>query len=197
MICAQPTKGAPPQPPPTRPDPYYGHENTARLCSRFIIHLFACPAYYPSTSDSNPKLPHFIAYALHRTKLHSSVAFASLVLLQRLKARFPMARGSSGHRLFISSFMIASKVICDNTYSNKSWYIIGQGLFPLCEISRMELEMCQYLDWALNIEPSKLQEYENMVRKDFAGLGPYCIDPVPDLQSHSKSKVKPYFLICL
>ena len=60
----------------------------------------------------------------HRTRLHSSVTFAALYLLQRLKARFPAARGSSGHRLFISAFMIASKVICDDTYSNKSWSIL-------------------------------------------------------------------------
>ncbi|KAF8121247.1 hypothetical protein EV363DRAFT_1568827, partial [Boletus edulis] len=37
-----------------------------------------------------------------------SVTFAALVLLQRLKARFPTAWGSSGHRLFISAFMLAS-----------------------------------------------------------------------------------------
>ena len=40
----------------------------------------------------NP-LPLFLAYALHRTKLHPSVTFAALVLLQRLKARFPTAQG--------------------------------------------------------------------------------------------------------
>jgi len=54
--------------------------------------------------------------------------FAALVL-QRLKARFPSAPGSSHHRLFISAFMMASKVICDDTYSNKSWGIVGQGMF--------------------------------------------------------------------
>jgi len=127
--------------------------------------------------------PHFIAYALHRTKLHSSVTFASLVLLQRLKARFPTARGSSGHRLFISAFMIASKVICDDTYSNKSWSIVGQGMFQLREVNQMEREMCQYLDWELNVEPSTLKEFEAMVRKDFAGPGPY---PTYVLQTISK-----------
>ena len=104
----QPTKAAaaPPQPLPS-------HENTAKLCSRFVTHLFACPEYPPTSSGSNTKLPYFIAYALHRKRLHSRVTFAALVLLQRLKAKFPTARGSSGHRLFISAFMIASKVICD------------------------------------------------------------------------------------
>ncbi|KAI9452195.1 hypothetical protein BJY52DRAFT_1109202, partial [Lactarius psammicola] len=31
----------------------------------------------------------------------------------------------------ISAFMLASKIICDDTYSNKSWYIVGQGMFAL------------------------------------------------------------------
>ena len=49
--------------------------------------------------------------ALHRMKLHPSVPFAALVLLQRLKVRFLTARGSSGHRPFISAFILASEVI--------------------------------------------------------------------------------------
>ena len=42
----------------------------------------------PSTTHSTapaPRLDLFIAYALHRTRLHESVAFAALNLLQRLK----------------------------------------------------------------------------------------------------------------
>ena len=67
------------------------------------------------------KLLYFIAYALHRTKLHPSVVFVSLVLLQRLKARFPTAQGSPGHRLFVLAFMLAHKVICDNAYWRRQW----------------------------------------------------------------------------
>jgi len=47
----------------------------------------------------------------------------------------------------------------------------------------MEREMCQYLDWELNVEPSTLKEFEEMVRKDFAGPGPY---PTYVLQTISK-----------
>ncbi|KAG8706166.1 hypothetical protein FRC08_001231 [Ceratobasidium sp. 394] len=103
-------------------DQYYGHEDTAKMCARFITHLFSCPDVPPATSQSavTPSLAHFVTYALHCTHLHSSVTFCVLYLLSRLKNRFPAARGSSGHRLYISAFMIASKVICDDTYSNKS-----------------------------------------------------------------------------
>jgi Cyclin, N-terminal domain len=93
-----------------------------------------------------------------------SVSFATLYLLQRLKEWFPAAKGSSGHRLFISAFMIASKIICDDTYSNKSWSIVGQGMFALREINQMEQEMCSYLKWQLNVDPSILHDFEAQVR---------------------------------
>ena len=48
------------------------------------------PLVRPPTNPT-PWLDHFIAYALHRTRLHSSVTFAALYLLQCLKARFPAA----------------------------------------------------------------------------------------------------------
>ena len=79
--------------------------------------------------------------------------------------------------------MIASKVICDYPYSNKSWSIVGQGVFRLRDINQMEREVCQYLDWGLNVEPGILKEFEDMVRKDFAGPGPY---PTYVLQTISK-----------
>ena len=89
-----------------------------------LDHPFPCPDVppppVPPSTTPTPRLDHFIAHALHRTRLHPSVTFAALYLLQRLKARFPAAKGSSGRRLFISAFMLASKIISDGTYSNKS-----------------------------------------------------------------------------
>ncbi|OJT02149.1 hypothetical protein TRAPUB_7392 [Trametes pubescens] len=70
--------------------------------------------------------------------------------------------------------MIASKVICDDTYSNKSWSIVGKGMFALREIiNQMEREMRSYLEWQLNIEPHTRLEFEQKVRRDFKGTGPY------------------------
>ncbi|KAG1857038.1 hypothetical protein DFJ58DRAFT_659236, partial [Suillus subalutaceus] len=53
--------------------------------------------------------------------------------IQQLKVCIPTAQGSSGHCLFISVFILASKVMCDNTYPNKSWSIVAQGMFQLRE----------------------------------------------------------------
>ncbi|KAG2062995.1 hypothetical protein BDR04DRAFT_963044, partial [Suillus decipiens] len=61
----------------------------SHLCTWFITHLFAYPGYCPLSPNSQVKLPHFTAYALHCTKLHTSVTFTALVLLQQLKAHSP------------------------------------------------------------------------------------------------------------
>jgi hypothetical protein len=34
--------------------------------------------------------------------------------------------------------MISSKVMCDDTYFNKLWSIVAQGMFSLCEVNRMD-----------------------------------------------------------
>jgi hypothetical protein len=81
---------------------------------------------------TQPPLDNFIAYALHRTRLHAFPTFAAPYLLQRLKAHFP--KESSGDGLFISAFMLASKIVCDDTYFNKSWCIVSQGMFALREV---------------------------------------------------------------
>ena len=37
-------------------------------------------------------------------------------------------------------------------------------MFALREVNQMEREMCSYLEWQLNIEPSALKEFEQKVR---------------------------------
>ncbi|KAH8835553.1 hypothetical protein DL96DRAFT_64634 [Flagelloscypha sp. PMI_526] len=157
-------------------DAFYGHEKIATLCARFITALFQCPLSPQGMPSRQLQLPYFIAYAVHRTRLHPCVTYAALVLMQRLKARFPTAKGSSGHRLFISAFMIASKVICDDTYSNRSWSIVAQGLFSLREMNQMERELCSYLDWELTVADPILTDFTNRVEQDF---GPHATEPYP------------------
>jgi hypothetical protein len=69
--------------------------------------------------------------------------------------------------------MIASKVICDDTYSNKSRAVVSQGMFSLREINRLERELCPYLDWEITFGPSVLADFEASVKRDGKGPGPY------------------------
>lgn len=154
------------QPPRAASDHHAFRTDLAELCERVIMALFACPldstsssVASPSATRAAPRLSEFIAYALHRTRLPLAVTHQALFLLRRLKQRFPAARGSSGHRLFISALMLASKSSCDDTYSNKSWTIVGQGLFSLREVNQMERELFGYLGFKVNVKNEELVEF--------------------------------------
>lgn len=152
-------------------DRFYGHRFISELSESVISALFACPLDSSSSvggpavsSSPTPRLAEFIAYALHRTRLPDEITFQALFLLRRLKSRFPAARGSSGHRLFISALMLASKSSCDDTYSNKSWTIVSQGLFSLREVNQMERELFGYLGYKVNVEMEELQTFTILLK---------------------------------
>ncbi|TDL19202.1 hypothetical protein BD410DRAFT_706576, partial [Rickenella mellea] len=96
-------------------------------------------------------LDHFIASVLHWAKMHRCVVYASVVLLRRLKCRDPgYVDQSSGCQLFLTAFMIASKVLCDTTWNNKTWMRIG-GISDLRSLNQMERTMCSLLAWNLQV----------------------------------------------
>jgi Cyclin, N-terminal domain len=107
---------------------------------------------------SSPPLADFILHALRRTQYDKEIALAALYLLKRLHTRYPTTRAMSGHRLFLTAFMLSSKLISDNTYSTKSWYEVGQKLFSIPELNRMEREMIECLDWQVHIPPNELEK---------------------------------------
>ena len=110
-----------------------------------------------STIPTNP--PHLLqpfspdARTVHRLRLPSHETCVPVCLLQRLKTRFIAACGSSGHPLLFSALTTASKVIYDDTYSNKSRCIVSQGMLALREINQMEQERRSYLPWQLDVGP--------------------------------------------
>ncbi|KAG0138998.1 hypothetical protein CROQUDRAFT_667052 [Cronartium quercuum f. sp. fusiforme G11] len=47
----------------------------------------------------------------------------------------------------------------DDTYSNKSWVIVGQGLFELKELNRMERELFSFLGLNCCVGGDELEEW--------------------------------------
>ncbi|KAM5542983.1 hypothetical protein V8D89_003367 [Ganoderma adspersum] len=160
-----------------------GHEETAKICARFISHLFQCSELLPrsTTTPSTccPPLPNFIARILHKSRPSSVVpilanteddwqrsssalvAFAALFLLRQLKSQFPESRGNlgdTGHRLFLSAFILAHKVLCDTTNWNRTWSTIIGNMFLPREVNQMERYLCDYLDWKVGIEGIALKD---------------------------------------
>ncbi|KAF5325764.1 hypothetical protein D9611_000662 [Ephemerocybe angulata] len=165
-------------------DPFDSPEPLARICARFITHLFACPVAPARDRRLQSRLDHFIAYTLRRTNLAPPITFASLILLQRLKFKFPTTAGNDGHRLFITAFMISSKVFCDHTFSNESWRLVSRNMFTLKQLNRMEREMCNYLDWNLNVDAHVLANFEVTITSDFHQYRPQYPRYSPIMLSH-------------
>lgn len=149
-------------------DPYYGYGPISLLSSSIVTTLFPPTVSTPEDShpmtDNGKRMPtlvEFIAYALYRTRLSDSIVHSALLLLTRLKQRYPSARGtpSSPHRLFLSALMLASKMSMDDTYSNKSWVIVGQNMFSLSEVNRMERELFGFLNSNCYVTKDELQAW--------------------------------------
>ena len=121
-----------------------------------------------------------MAYAFHRTRPTSSATLAALRLLQKLKTRFTIARGS-GNCLFISISMITPGILYDDTHLRKSWCAVGQGMLVPRDISRIGRETfpCGIAD-----EPwtRRMRVFETMTRKGFEGpdlhLAHYTLPPL-------------------
>lgn len=182
--------------PPTDRDQLYGYGPLAHLCEEALLGLFACPptsSRSPSTAGTRPPHPRppapaseelldFIAYALYRVRLPAWVVYHALYLLRRLKARFPLARGSCGQRLFIAALMLASKTVCDDTYSNRSWTIVAQGAFSLADINTMEAELFAFLAYRVNIAPAQLAAFATLLESGHLATALHCpvaLQPTP------------------
>ncbi|GAA93519.1 uncharacterized protein L969DRAFT_51627 [Mixia osmundae IAM 14324] len=177
-------------------DKYHGQREMAELCERVITTLFAPaapapapePNYLRENIDTPPASPKcedevtkeppplvlFIAYALYRTRLPDCIILQSLLLLDRLKARYPSARGtsSSPHRLFLSSLMLSSKITMDDTYSNKSWAIVGGDFFALREVNQMERELFAFLGWNVVVTREELEAFVQRLPSFIASTAP-------------------------
>lgn len=109
-----------------------------------------CQSLAPPSTTQTLHLDHFISYTM---SLHASVIFANLYLLQHLKLEVnPEAKGSSGHCLFISSFMFTSKIICDDTYSRSVMYRI---MLPL----NGQNQICWIWSLSVLVHPDSIHHY--------------------------------------
>ncbi|KZV59109.1 hypothetical protein PENSPDRAFT_561827, partial [Peniophora sp. CONT] len=135
-------------------DPFRGRKAFAKKLTHFIVHHFNCP-----TIEDDTRLDHFIAYAVHRTGFPDEIVFAALLLLHRLRMRYPAATATSGHRLFIGAYAIASKIFVDEGYTNKSWCLLASDLFALHDFNVLERQLCAYLDWDFIIDKDVLSAF--------------------------------------
>ncbi|KAJ7148161.1 hypothetical protein C8R43DRAFT_889196, partial [Mycena crocata] len=160
--------------------PFYGHKHIAQSSARFITHAFECPD--PCTPDSLAstdqrdtlytippfKLAHFIAYVIRRTATTDNGVYLALILLQRLKGRYPTVCTNDGRRLFVPAVMTALKHHLETTYSNRFWKLATQNVFSLRELNQMERALCYHLDWDFVVTSDILDDFRQAILCDFS-----------------------------
>ncbi|KAF8990412.1 hypothetical protein BDQ17DRAFT_1255802 [Cyathus striatus] len=165
-------KSLPPLPRPTERDPYFGNEHVARACSRYIAHIFECSENVSSTG--NPQrylaLPLFISLAIHRAEMYDKTPIAALILLSRLKIKFPPFIGNGPHPgqgLFLTALMMASKAMRTKLVDIQSWSTIGQELFNVQELLAYERGMLKILGEDVRIDGKQLEDFERLLYRDY------------------------------
>src|SRR5260370_4703262 len=125
---------------------------TARLSAAFIILSFPLPQ--PLNQEAAnllyPELVFFMDSIICCANLPNSISFSTLCLLHHLRGT--CLAGWSNCELFFIAFIIASKILCDNSYFNQEWCDeVTCGLFTLKEINEMERAFCHCMRWNLTI----------------------------------------------
>lgn len=147
------------------------YEPLAKICSSFVLDLFAPAPTLDCAHSPYDSLPYFIAVALSQSQLPDTNALAALTLLQRLKSQYPGRTLSStpkrneAERLFLSSYIAATKVLSDDRYRLQFWVQVGQNKFPVEELNQMEKEFFEDLKWDVRIDDATLAIYQLLVKR--------------------------------
>lgn len=147
------------------------YESLAKICSSFMLELFAPTSSLDCAGGPHESLPYFIAVAFSQSQLPDANALAALTLLQRLKSRHPTRAFSptpernEAERLFLSSYIAATKVLSDDRYRLQFWVKVGQNKFTVEELTKMEKEFFEDLGWDVRIDDATLAIYQLLVER--------------------------------
>ena len=84
--------------------------------------------------------------------------------------------------------MLSSKISMDDTYSNKSWQVVGQGLFELREVNQMERELFAFLGWNVVVRDEELAAWVEEVVGEYNTLQEAVPAPVVAPRSNEERK---------
>ena len=150
--------------------PSSNYDEMATTCVRIVTWLFPHPQSLKLSSggaNHGYSLYHFFLHILRKTRTQTMVMITTLLLLLRFRRRRTHGFGYSRRRLFITALMIASKTLCDTTYSNRAWVIAADHLFTLQEINGMERQFCREMEWTLTVTSTELFTFIHMLHAHF------------------------------
>lgn len=154
------------------------------VIERFLVHLFGCSTYLqpPHAATKHNLLRHYVAQVIRLTKLEprSPIIYGALVLLNRMKERYPRCYSPSGHRLFLPALMVSWKQFNgDFSMLQDVWVKIGQSAFPKRELNQMERQLCEHLDWDFSMSKTLLDNFQVAILRDFEYENQKPLRPYP------------------
>lgn len=128
------------------------------LATKVTLDTITCTA----NSDALlPPLQSFISHLAQRSRMNAATFLTTLVYLSRLNNRLPStARGmpDTAHRIFLATFLLATKYHNDTSPKNKSWSTLSK-CFSTIEVNLMERQLLFLLDYNLAVNEWELARY--------------------------------------
>ncbi|KAJ1310698.1 hypothetical protein OPQ81_009223 [Rhizoctonia solani] len=166
------------------PDPYYGHERTAKMSARFIHDLFKCSNTFCDggiPDNTYPTLDEFIAYALFRSNSDIHVHYYAMYLIWRIHIKHPEMRAHHSHDTYLAALMVAKRMVSPRDYASESWSEVGQSIYSLARLADNEQRLCKMVGWEVDVNVTRVGMIEEQIEMKYA-------EPETPLESESSDE---------
>ncbi|KNZ55747.1 uncharacterized protein VP01_2596g5 [Puccinia sorghi] len=166
----------------TSRDPYYGYGAISMLSTSIVTTLFPPMVTTPEESYAVTETGKRLCIVPHSVeRRHRSLCF---IAVNQTQAALPIRPGNSfqspspvsissdagikgTHALFPQlslqgnhiNLTSLAQMSMDDTYSNKSWVIVGQNMFSITEVNRMERELFGFLNSNCYVTKEELKSW--------------------------------------
>ncbi|CAG8528335.1 4205_t:CDS:2 [Paraglomus occultum] len=111
---------------------------------------------------SLPDLMHFIREITAKAKVSTTTMVIGLIYIHRLKKILPAtARGDfdTPHKIFLSTILVASKFVCDESLQNKMIADVTGGLYSVRDVNTMERSFLGLLKYDLWVSGEEVKAF--------------------------------------
>lgn len=141
------------------------YEPIASSCSKLMAELFSLR----NDTFLQENLALYIACAMYQSQLDSSAVLSAMTLLARYTVCQPIKAPlytSDLYSLFITSYMLASKILYDKRSRLTFWEVVGRRRYSCQHLVRMERDFCTVVNWNLRIDLVNYRSFQVLVDHD-------------------------------
>lgn len=134
---------------------------------KFVSVLYAIPVASDHTKelDRHPVLRftllEFVQRLVRKINLDTETVIAATILMQRVLERHEKVTTNiiGRHTLAMTCLLVASKLMLDNSFTNKSWCFATSESFTLKTVNTCELELLTILNFEVAVMPPEIEAF--------------------------------------